>query len=196
MQLEIPDGDFEGYIFDCDGTLVDSMPAHYLAWKNTLKEFNAGFEFPEDLFYSLGGIATTKIVLLLNEKFKTSLDPIAIAQRKEENYVQNLDHITVIEPVANLARALGRTHPVSVASGGYKHVIARTLELAGLDGLFPVVVTAEDVEHGKPAPDMFLLAARLMNVSPEKCLVFEDGEAGIQGALKAGMKTVFIPLQH
>ncbi|MDD5263086.1 MAG: HAD family phosphatase [Methylacidiphilales bacterium] len=192
MQLEIPPGEFDGYIFDCDGTLADTMPAHYVAWQQALRESGAPFEFTEDLFYSLGGVPTPRIVTLLNDKYKTNLNPETVSRHKEELFMQNLHQVTPIEPVVCFARTISQTHPVAVASGGFKRVVNRTLELVGLGGVFPIIVAAEDVEHGKPAPDLFLLAARLMRVAPEKCLVFEDGEAGLQAAAKAGMQTVFI----
>ncbi len=95
-----------------------------------------------------------------------------------------------IKPVVDFARKLHGRAPLSVASGGPRPVVVRTLELMGIAGLFPVVVTPEDVTHGKPAPDMFLLAAQRMGVAPERCLVFEDAEPGVQAAVAAGMKWV------
>ena len=82
------------------------------------------------------------------------------------------------------------THPLAIASGGPRVIVQRSLEITGLRHLFSAVVTADDVKHGKPSPDMFLLAAQQLGVPPEQCLVFEDAEPGIQGALAAGMKVV------
>jgi len=193
MNLEIPQGDFAGYIFDCDGTLADTMPVHFKAWNESLKSLHAPFEFPEDLFYQLGGVASEKIVALLNERYQSNLDPETVAHRKEALFLELLDEVHPIGPVVALARRFASTHPVAVVSGGYRRVVVRTLELIGLAGLFPTIITPADVLHGKPAPDMFLLAALKMGVPPEKCLVFEDGQVGIDGAAKAGMATVFIP---
>lgn len=193
MMIELPAGDFAGYIFDCDGTLVDSMPVHYQAWCQALKKAGAPFEFTEDRFYGLGGIATSKIVTLLNQEFGTDLDAERIALDKEQLYLANLQDLKPIEAIKSIAEEVSKTHPVAVASGGFKRVVLQSLAMAGMANLFPTVVTFEDVEHGKPAPDMFLLAAKLMGVPPEKCLVFEDGQVGIDGAHKAGMQTVFIP---
>ena len=96
----------------------------------------------------------------------------------------------LIEPVVAFARRVARTHPVGIASGGPRDIVRRMLELTGLAPLFKLVVSADDVEHGKPAPDMFLLAAKLMGVAPGKCLVFEDAEPGMRAAEAAGMKWV------
>jgi HAD superfamily hydrolase (TIGR01509 family) len=81
---------------------------------------------------------------------------------------------------------------VAVASGGERQVVLRTLELIGLGQTFPVVVTAEDVERGKPEPDMFLLAAERMGVPPSECVVFEDAVLGLEAARRAGMASVLV----
>lgn len=193
MNLEIPEGDFDAYLFDCDGTLADSMPVHYLAWKKALARGGANFEFCEDEFYSLGGIATVKIISLLNQRHGCSMDPEIVAHDKEKLFLELLDQVRPLPVVVNYAKAKALTHPVAVVSGGFKNVVTRTLDLIGLGGLFPHVITPEDVVHGKPAPDMFLLAAQRLGVRPERCLVFEDGQPGIDGAHAAGMQTVFIP---
>ena len=96
----------------------------------------------------------------------------------------------LIEPVVEVARRVARTYPVAIASGGPREVVRRSLDLAGLAPLFKVVVSADDVVHGKPSPDMFLLAARQMGVEPTQCLVFEDAEPGMRAAEAAGMKWV------
>ena len=100
------------------------------------------------------------------------------------------DEAALIEPVVAFARRVAATHPVAIASGGPRDIVRRTLELKGLAALFPVVVSADDVVHGKPAPDMFLLAAKKMAVEPTHCLVFEDAEPGMRAADAAGMKWV------
>jgi beta-phosphoglucomutase-like phosphatase (HAD superfamily) len=193
MNLNIPPQSFSGYIFDCDGTLAHTMPLHYKAWLRALEEVRAPFHFDEHFFYELGGTATAHIVTILNERFDTQLEPSLIAHRKELHFMENLHTVQPIPEVVALAREAARSHPVSIVSGGFRRVVDQTLHTIGILDLFPVIITPEDVLHGKPAPDMFLLAARKMGVPPEECLVFEDGMVGIQGAERAGMKTVFIP---
>lgn len=190
--LVLPAGSFAGYIFDCDGTLVDSMPLHFRAWRAVLARHGLSEALSEELFYSLGGVPTPKIVEVLNEHHGTSLDPEALCHEKEAAYEAVLPEVNAIEPVVAVARSgMGRL-PMAVASGGIRRIVRRTLELAGIADLFPVVVTAEDVSEGKPAPDMFLLAAARMGVPPERCLVFEDSPLGLEAARRAGMTAVEI----
>ena len=188
-----PDDSFDACLFDCDGTLIDSMPWHYRAWNAALRASGAGFDFPPDLFQSLAGMETAKIVLHLNHRFDARIDPAEVVRAKREWYLANLDGMREIPPVAGFARRIARTHRVAVVTGGMRSVVEKSLASAGLGGLFPVIVTFEDVAHGKPAPDMFLLAAERLGVPPERCLVFEDGQLGIDGALAAGMRVVRVP---
>jgi len=193
MKLDIPTTDFAGYIFDCDGTLIDSMPIHYKAWDAAMKQRGLKEALSEDLFYSLGGVPTLKVAELIAKHYGLSIDPLEVFHLKENLFVEMLPEVATIHPVVEFARRISKTRPVSVASGGPRAVVQRSLELAGLADIFEIVVTADDVVHGKPAPDMFLLAARLMGVPPEKCLVFEDAVPGIQAAHAAGMQVVHVP---
>ncbi len=193
MQLNLPSSDFAGYIFDCDGTLIDSMPVHYRAWDAALRQRGLKEPLSQDLFYSLGGVPTRRVAELLAEHYGLSIDPDDVFNLKEALFVEMLPEVALIEPVVAFARRVAKNRPVSVASGGPRPVVLRSLELAGIADLFQIVVTADDVVHGKPSPDMFLLAAKLMGVPPERCLVFEDAEPGIKGALAAGMQVVHVP---
>ncbi len=193
MDLDIPAEEFSGYIFDLDGTLVDTMPLHYAAWRDTLRAFGLDQDLDEDLFYSLGGVPAVKVAGIFNQHYGTSFEALALREEKEQRFVELLPQASLIEPVVAFARKVAATHPVSVASGGPRDVVLDTLEKRGLAPLFPVVVSADDVEHGKPAPDTFLLAAEKMGVAPKECLVFEDAELGIEAAKAAEMKWVRIP---
>ena len=180
-----PEKPYKGYIFDCDGTLAHSMPVHYAAWRQTAEE--NGVPMSEELFYSLGGVPTTRIVEILNEKFGANMDPERVAKRKEDVYVENIGQTKPIEEVATFARKVAAFAKVSVASGGYLPVVLKTLEVIGFKDFFPVIVTTEQVARGKPFPDMFLEAAKRMGVPPNECLVLEDSPAGIDAAKAAGM---------
>src|ERR1700731_4243196 len=180
-----PEKRYAGYIFDCDGTLADSMPLHYSAWAETVTKH--GGQMPEDLFYALGGWPSNKMVELLNVRFGTSLDPEVVAFEKEQLYVGRVATIQPIPEVAAFAREVAAFAKVSVASGGVLPVVTRTLETIGFKGFFSVVVTTEQVKRGKPFPDMFLEAARRMSVRPSDCLVLEDSIAGYEAATAAGM---------
>lgn len=194
MILEIPDGPFEGYIFDCDGTLVDSMPLHYRAWTASFEHHRAPWQWSEDEFYANAGVPDRVTVMELNERYGASLDPDSIHEFKAEWYARHIQELRPVETVAEIARELhGAGARISVASGSDLSLVAPSLEVAGLLGLFEVIITPALVARGKPAPDMFLLAAERMGTVPEDCLVFEDGQAGIDAANAAGMASVFVP---
>lgn len=193
MRLDIPAGNFTGYIFDLDGTLVDTMPLHYAAWRDTFREFGLNRDIDEAVFYSLGGVPAAQVAEIFNRHHGTAYAPLELREVKERRFGALLPTAPLIKAVVDFARRIAATHPISVASGGPREVVRETLVHRGLDKLFPVVVTADDVRHGKPAPDTFLLAAEKMGVSARGCLVFEDAELGIQAAEAAGMKWVRVP---
>lgn len=195
MQLDIPAGEFAGYIFDLDGTLIDTMPLHYRAWDKAMRHHGLAEALNEDLFYSLGGVPTVRVAELLGAHYQLALNPHEVEITKERMFLEMLDAIRHIEPVVEFARRVARTHPVAIATGGQREIALPALRAAGLDGLFQIVVTPRDVGpgRGKPAPDMFLLAAEKMGVAAERCLVFEDAEPGIRAAQAAGMAVVRVP---
>lgn len=193
MILDIPEGDFAGYIFDLDGTLIDTMPLHYRAWDQAMRQAGLPHKLDEELFYSLGGVPTLRVAELIGKHYGLALDADKVFNEKEALFSELQADARIIAPTVEFARKAAATHPMAVASGGPRRIVHRSLEIAGLAPLFPVVVTPEDVVHGKPAPDMFLLAARLMGVAPERCLVFEDAEPGIKAAEAAGMRWVQVP---
>ncbi len=184
--------EYGGYIFDCDGTLADSMVVHHRAWLAALTQHGATIDFTWDLFTSRAGMTLPNTVRELNAQFGLSLDPESVTTSQRLEYERFLPTVQPIADVVELARRVAQVRPVSVASGGERSVVTRTLELIGLGQTFPVVVTAEDVVHGKPAPDMFLLAAEKMGVSPADCVVFEDAVLGLEAARRAGMAAVLV----
>lgn len=193
MKLDIPPGDFAGYIFDLDGTLVDTMPLHYRAWDEAMRAVGLKCPLDEELFYSLGGVPTLKVAELIAQHYGLTIDPHAVFDHKEALFLALGKDAKLIEPVVAIARRVAATHPVAIASGGPRDIVREMLRVTGLAPLFKVVVTPEDVVHGKPAPDMFLLAAKKIGVAPEKCLVFEDAEPGMRAAEAAGMQWVRVP---
>ena len=190
MKLDIPAGDYAGYIFDLDGTLVDTMPLHYRAWNRAMQRAGLKEELSEDLFYSLGGVPTRRVARLMADHYGLIVDVERVFHEKEALFLELQSEMRLIDAVVTFARKAQGHVPLSVASGGPRDVVRVTLARMGLKDLFPVVVTPEDVAHGKPSPDMFLLAAKKMGVAPGRCLVFEDAEPGIQAAEAAGMKWV------
>jgi len=193
--LQIPDTAFEAVIFDLDGTLVDSMPAHFAAWSEALSQFDVPKDiFPEDVFYSMGGRPTKDIVVELNGEFGLSIDPAAVAIAKREAFLTMLDKVEIHEDVVKYAQSLRGKTPMAIATGGSRVVAEKTLQAVGISDLFDEVVTANDVTCGKPAPDIFIEAASRLEVDPVKCLVLEDAPAGIMAAQNAGMEVVTVPV--
>lgn len=192
MQLDIPSDDFAGYIFDLDGTLIDTMPLHYRAWDAAMRHHGLAEVLNEDLFYSLGGVPTVRVAELIGIHYGLTLDPLEVEITKERLFLEKLVSVEQIAPVVDFARRVALTHPVAIATGGQPEVAVPALRAAGLLELFSIVVTPRDVAagRGKPAPDMFLLAAEKMGVPPKRCLVFEDAEPGIRAAVAAGMQVV------
>jgi beta-phosphoglucomutase-like phosphatase (HAD superfamily) len=184
---------FSAYIFDCDGTLADSMPLHHQGWIHALHKHGARFEFGWDLFMSRAGKSIELTVLELNEQFGLTLDATLVAADQRAHFDALAPGVLALEEVVAFARDRAAAgFPVSVASGGDAATVHQTLRTIGVSELFQVVVTVEEVEHGKPAPDLFLLAAQRMAVSPERCLVFEDSLLGIEAAHRAGMASVLV----
>ncbi len=191
--LQLPDRDFAAFIFDCDGTLVDSMPLHHVAWVESLRRHNAPFDFTEEIFYSHAGVREQDTVRILNAEYGSDLDPDSVAEVKSLIFNERLSEIKEVPPVAQIARDWHGRLPMSVASGSEPETVRSCLTTTGLIALFPTIITPRDVARGKPAPDMFLLAAERMGVNPGDCLVFEDGNSGLEAAKSAGMEAVFIP---
>lgn len=177
-----------GLVFDCDGTIADTMPLHYEAWVAALGEH--GVEFPEALFYEMAGIPTARIIEILNEKHGHAMPVQQTADYKEELYVKLIPQVRPIEPVVQLVEKYAGQLPMAVATGGTRAICSKTLSSLGLLHHFAAMVTADDVAHGKPAPDIFLEAARRIGQAPEHCIAFEDADLGIQAARAAGMEVV------
>lgn len=194
MKLNIPHGDFKAYLFDCDGTIVDSMPLHYVAWKRVLDPY--GCPFPEDQFYAWGGRPVEGIIAELNRIHGLSMPPRETALLKEEYYK---DMLPEAQPVAEVLAEIEAHHgriPFAVVSGSTRDSVEASLSALGILDKFDTLVCAGDYAHGKPAPDPFLLAAERLGVAPSDCLVFEDAETGIAAARAAGMAYVKVPLPH
>jgi beta-phosphoglucomutase family hydrolase len=177
-----------GIIFDCDGTLADTMPLHWRAWQSVTRRH--GIQFAENRFYALGGVPARHILKMLAEEQGLSIDPLAVAKEKEDAYLEDLARVGPIPKVVDIARAHHGKIPLAVASGGTRSVIERVLAHLGLIELFDAVVTSEDVLHQKPAPDIFLEAARRLGVPPALCRGYEDTDVGLEAIRAAGMEAI------
>ena len=195
LELAIPDPEtYDAVIFDCDGTLVDSMPMHFQAWVHSLKACGFEHEFTLERHHANAGMPIPATVAQLNEAFGSALDPEAVADVRTKYVHDHHCEVEAIPEVVDFAKSLMGQKPMSVASGSEADIVNAVLEAHDLSPLFETVITPADVEHGKPAPDMFLLAAKRMGIPPGRCLVFEDGQLGIDAAVAAGMATVFVPV--
>jgi HAD superfamily hydrolase (TIGR01509 family) len=190
--LAIPPGEFEGYIFDHDGTLSLSMHVHFDGWLSAYAKNGGHFELTREFAQSFAGVGMHDTVRKMNEIFGTKMDPEQTVRDQEAYYLSHLRDVVPYEPVVSFARHIAETHPVAVASGGVRETVLKTMGAIGIRGLFSHVITQEDVVNSKPAPDMFLLAAEKMGVAPGNCLVLEDSRLGIEAADAAGMASVFV----
>ena len=191
MKLTIPAGDFRAYLFDCDGTIADSMPLHYRAWKKALAEWNCTYD--EELFYSWGGKPVRKIIADLNAMHGLQMPVEELAELKESYYLAQLPTLQVIPAVLEHIEAQHGRIPMAVVSGSRRESVVGSLTVLNLLDKFDTLVCAEDYTHSKPAPDAFLIAAERLGVPPSECLVFEDTDLGIQAATAAGMAAVKVP---
>jgi len=191
LSLQLPNGEFSAYLFDCDGTIADSMPLHYVAWRNALAAW--GCEFSEELFYAWGGLSVTDIVNLLNDMYGMKMPIEEVLRRKEQFFLESLPDLKAVPEVLEHIRSNYGRIPLAVVSGSKRESVTASLTSLGLLEKFNVLVCAEDYARGKPDPEPFLLAASKLGVNPHTCLVFEDTDMGIEAAQSAGMATVRVP---
>jgi beta-phosphoglucomutase family hydrolase len=191
MKLKLPAGSFAAYLFDCDGTIADSMPLHYLAWKQALGEWNC--EFDEELFYAWGGMPVAEIISSLNARNGLNMPVETVSSRKESLYYTLLPQLKAVpEVLEHIEDRHGRI-PFAVVSGSTRESVTASLASLNLLDRFDTLVCAGDYKESKPEPEGFLLAAARLGVAPRSCLVFEDTEMGIQAAKAARMASVKVP---
>lgn len=202
LQLDWSRGDFsdfcrayEGYIFDLDGTLADSMPAHYRSWRQAFADNGAAFDFTWKLFYEHAGVGGLDTIHKLSARFNQPLPAEAIMEQQHGLLMEYLMQVEPVAEVAALARELkAQGAKIAVASGGEREHVLDTLRLIGLEDFFPVIVTRDDVQHSKPHPETFLRAAQWLGIAqPSRCVVFEDSLIGVDAARAAAMDWVYLP---
>jgi HAD superfamily hydrolase (TIGR01509 family) len=186
---ELTAGDYQAFLYDCDGTLADNMPAHTQSYVDAAREYNV--EFDPAMIDELAGWPIANVVEEINLRYNAALIPLEFKARKSQIFeTKYLESIQSIDYVVEHLKANAGKVRIAVVSGGDTKAIERTLEVLGIRELVEVLVCAGDTERGKPFPDPFLRAAALLNVDPAKCLVFEDGVAGVNAAIAAGMHWV------
>jgi HAD superfamily hydrolase (TIGR01549 family) len=191
MAIFLREGSFSALIFDCDGTLVDTAPAHLSALQQALEP--VALTMTPTWYYPRVGLTPDALL----DEYEAQLSSPApsredILQRYSVAFQAGLHSIKEINVIAEVAREWHRRVPMAVASNGQRRNVEATLRATKLLPLFDCIVGAEDVAHGKPEPDVFLEAARRMKVAPDRCVVFEDSNEGLEAALGAGMRGIDI----
>lgn len=180
-------------IFDLDGVLVDTTKYHYLAWKEILKEYEQ--EFTEEDYEHVKGVSRYKSLDMIfkgNEEKISEVERIKILRKKNNLYLQYIVDIEGNQVFKGVVEFLEK-----LKSKGYKTAIGSTsdssyliIESTGLSKYFDVIIDGYTVDKAKPHPEVYILAARELNMNPHKCVVFEDSKAGVLAAKRAGMKVI------
>lgn len=178
----------QALIFDCDGTLTDSMYAHYAAWRDAL--LVQGMELCEQSFYRHSGIPSSRVIPMLAAGQGVSVEFASALADKERRFLENINLLKPIEPIVQIAREHRGNKRMAVASGGTRVLVDAQLKQINMIDWFEAIVTCEDTQRHKPEPDVFLEAAVRLGVAPEQCRVYEDGDPGIEAARRAGMECV------
>jgi len=179
---------YKALIFDLDGTLADTMPVHYKACQIVCNKY--GFDFPEDFFYAEAGKPTLVVFELLMKKLGKDLDGSLLGIEKEAVFLSLIYEVKPLDLIAEIAIFNNGKVPMAIGSGGQRRSVDLTLEAIGMANYFDVIVSCDDVKKFKPNPETFIKAATQMNVAPKDCLVFEDGDLGIDAARDGGMMVV------
>jgi beta-phosphoglucomutase family hydrolase len=179
---------YKALIFDCDGTLADTLPVHFQAWSASLQA--AGANISQNWYYQHCGISAEEMLQIFKDLFGYQFDSQLINVSRQKHYKSLINTIKEIQAVAEVARSHYGKVPMAVASGGERVVLEATLNNIGLHNLFDVIVSVDDVKNGKPEPDVFLLASQRLGVAPEDCIVYEDSDQGLEAARRAGMRSI------
>ncbi|MFV0482776.1 MAG: HAD family hydrolase [Bacteroidales bacterium] len=178
----------KGLIFDLDGTLVDSMPLHYISWRDTGQEY--GIEITVDILKQMAGKPMNPSLDYLDELFNTKLPRVEFSTKKEKTVWENIDKIEIIPEVFEYVKHYAGKLPMAVGTGSTKEVALKIMTNTGLDRYITHVVGGDEIKKHKPDPETFLKCAELINIEPEACAVFEDGQLGIDAANSVGMLPV------
>jgi HAD superfamily hydrolase (TIGR01509 family) len=187
--LKLTEGDYKAFLYDCDGTLADNMHSHKAAFVKVAAQHN--IQLDDSLIDELAGWPTVLVAEEIIRRYQVSFDTADFAKRKSSLFVEEFIEQTLpIDFVVHHLKAHVGKRKIGVVSGGSRSTVTKTLHVIGVDRYLDVLVCAGETERGKPFPDPFLKAAELLGVAPHECMVFEDGDPGVEAAEKAGMKWV------
>lgn len=189
-----PQPPYAALIFDCDGTLADTLPVHFQAWSRVLGR--EGATLPVDWYGERTGLTAAEFIQAFNHDFGYALECRLIEPERQRQFAQLINQVESVPAVAAIAQAHFGQVPMAVASNGQRSVVEATVAAIQLQSLFETIVTLNDVQVGKPAPDLFLLAAERMDVDPRACIVYEDSDLGLEAARRAGMRSIDVRVLH
>jgi HAD superfamily hydrolase (TIGR01509 family) len=188
MKLLQPPEPFAALIFDCDGTLADTLPLHCRAW--TAAFASAGLEMKEEWYFARAGVTRSQLLQEFRQECGRAFDESRMSNAQRRHFIEDLKNAKGNDVVTQVAKAMYGKVAMAVASGSDRLLVEMTLTAIGMRRFFDTIVTIEDVERSKPAPDLFLRAAHRMRVAPERCVVYEDSNEGLEAARRAGMRSI------
>lgn len=184
--------DYRALLFDLDGTLINSMPIHNRAWLDTLNEHGA--EIGLDFLRETTGMASTRIVSIVNDRFNLSLDPQKVARRKRNRYLEHLDRVQTVPALMEIIQNFYQKLPMGIITGSSHEVVDQLLPKLGIDHFFDCVVCSDDTKLGKDSTEPYELAGNLLKVNPKDSIFFDDGDVGLKGAKLAGMDIIHVDI--
>lgn len=186
--IDLSEYSYDAIVFDCDGTLVNSAPLHYQSFYLAL--LDQGASFPREWYFERLGLTRVDLISLFSQSLQLNIDVNVAVESSERHYVRLASSVELIPEIAAVARSMHKVVPLAVASSGQHQSVTASLKAVGLLALFDHLVTADDVTEHKPSPEPYEASARLLGISPERCLVFEDSDEGIESAQGAGCSVV------
>jgi len=194
LKKYFPQHEFKALLFDFDGTVADTMPAHLRAWNISLAAYD--LTLSREQHFSLAGRPTRMIVEMLNEMHKVEIAIDEFLAEKEIHFFSSLHEVKEITPVVNIVKHYHGKLPMAVVTGSRRTPVEKILAHLNLTRYFDQLVCAEDYKNGKPAPDCFLIGASRLGIDPNDCLAIEDAPLGIESATKAGMNCLLVNDRH